>query len=1130
MSDASSAVTYTSVYTDSEPWRYYGEESAKSGSPGVIVYGYDGLPMQLVAPPSLDYVPGPEHPSFSDYVPGPEHPPSPVEIPYVPEPEYPEYLVPSDAKVPLEDQPLHVNASPTAASPGYVADSDPEEDLEDDHTDYPADGWDGDDEPSDDDDDDDDTDEPFEDEDDDEDEEEHLASIDSSAVPIVDPVLSARDTEALEADEPAPTPRSPHTIIPLSQTRLRRAHKTFRLEPPMSASMKACITGHAALLSPPLLVPSPPLPLPSPLTTSPTDTEALLVYRAAEIRMRALLPSTSRSTDIPEADTGYEITDTWDEIVDTLMEIALTTLEGVNQKDRPDHSCITMLLDRKTMYAREAWAGSKDMSATIAAYVRTLEAQVAALIAHTLSLQTQLTITLRSIEILEARDLEPQEGPTEAGSSCTEGVVGLTLWLEKMESVFQISNCTITCQVKFASCTLQGSTLTWWNSHMRAVRQDFAYAMPWATLKRMITDKYFPRGEIQKLEYEYWKLKVKGLDLLNYNQRFQELALMCDRMFPKESAKVERYIGGLPDMIHGSVKASSLSRPAATNNNNTNNSNNQRAQWENERGLAGIPPTRQVEFQIDLIPGATPVARALDRLAPSEMKELSEKLKELSDKGFMRPSSSPWGALVLFIKKKDGSFWICIDYRELNKLTAKNRYPLPRIDDLFDQLQGSSVYSKIDLRSGYHQLRVREEDIPKTAFKTRYRHYKFQVMPFGLTNTPAVFMEVINRVCKPYLDKFMIVFIDDILIYSKSKQEHEEHLKLILELLKKEHFQGIHVDPAKIESIKDWASPKTATKIHQFLGLVDYYRRFIEGFSKTAKSMLTKKKVKFEWGNKQEAAFQIIKQKLCSAPILALPEGSKDFVVYCNDLIKDLGAVLVQEKRTQGGNDTIWVVVDRLTKSAHFLPMKETDPMDKLGRLYLKEVVTRYGIPVSIIFDCDPSERTIQTLEDMLRACMIDFENGWERQLPLIEFSYNNSYHASIKADPFKALYGWKCRSPVCWAEVGDAQLTGPELIHEATEKIVQIKQRIQAAQDHQKSYTDVRRKPLEFQKLHFIEEPLEIMDREVKRLKQSSIPIIKVRWNSKRGPEFTWEREDQFRKKYPQLFTTNAPSTNAAS
>ncbi|GJR18386.1 putative reverse transcriptase domain-containing protein [Tanacetum coccineum] len=265
---------------------------------------------------------------------------------------------------------------------------------------------------------------------------------------------------------------------------------------------------------------------------------------------------------------------------------------------------------------------------------------------------------------------------------------------------------------------------------------------------------------------------------------------------------------------------------------------------------------------------------------------------------------------------------MCIDYRELNKLTVKNRYPLPRIDDLFDQLQGSSIYSKIDLRSGYHQLRVREQDIPKTAFRTRYGHYEFQVMPFGLTNAPAVFMDLMNRVCKPYLDKFVIVFIDDILIYSKDEREHEEHLKAILELLKKEKLyakfskcefwipkvqflghvidsRGIHVDPAKIESIKDWASPKTPTEIRQFLGLAGYYRRFIEGFSKIAKSMtkLTQKGIKFDWGEKEENAFQLIKQKLCSAPILALPEGSEDFVVYCDASHKGLGAVLMQREK-----------------------------------------------------------------------------------------------------------------------------------------------------------------------------------------------------------------------------------------
>ncbi|GKE03591.1 putative reverse transcriptase domain-containing protein, partial [Tanacetum coccineum] len=311
--------------------------------------------------------------------------------------------------------------------------------------------------------------------------------------------------------------------------------------------------------------------------------------------------------------------------------------------------------------------------------------------------------------------------------------------------------------------------------------------------------------------------------------------------------------------------------------------------------LPGLPPVRQVEFQIDLIPGATLVARAPYRLAPSEMQELSNQLQELADRGFIRPSTSPLGAPVLFVKKKDGYFRMCIDYRELNKLTVKNRYPLPIIDDLFDQLQGSSVYLKIDLRSGYHQLRVRDEDIPKTAFTTRYGHNEFQVMPFSLTNAPAVFMDLMNRVCKPYLDKIVIVFIDDILIYSRNEEEHANHLRIILELLKKEKLyakfskcdfwirivqflghlidsQGLHVDPAKIEAVKNWASPTTPTEVRQFLGLSGYYRRFIKDFLKITKSLteLTQKNKKYIWGEDHELAFQLPKQKLCEALILAL--------------------------------------------------------------------------------------------------------------------------------------------------------------------------------------------------------------------------------------------------------------------
>ncbi|GJU94736.1 putative reverse transcriptase domain-containing protein [Tanacetum coccineum] len=267
--------------------------------------------------------------------------------------------------------------------------------------------------------------------------------------------------------------------------------------------------------------------------------------------------------------------------------------------------------------------------------------------------------------------------------------------------------------------------------------------------------------------------------------------------------------------------------------------------------LPGIPPIRDVEFNIELIPGAEPISKAPYRMAPIELKELKDQLQELLERGFIRPSVSPWGAPVLFVKKKDGSMRLCIDYRELNKITIRNRYPLPRIDDLFDQLQGAKHFSKIDLRSGYHQLRVKEQDISKTAFRTRYGHYEFLVMPFGLTNAPAVFMDLMNRVFHEFLDKFVIVFIDDILVFSKSKEEHEEHLRTVLQILRQEKLyakfskcefwlskvaflghivsaEGITMDPAKVEAITKWPRPTSVTEVRSFLGLAGYYRRFVD--------------------------------------------------------------------------------------------------------------------------------------------------------------------------------------------------------------------------------------------------------------------------------------------------------------
>ncbi|GJZ09570.1 putative reverse transcriptase domain-containing protein [Tanacetum coccineum] len=1046
------------------------------------------------------------------------------------EPEHPEYHAPSDDDIQVEDQPYADDASLTTESPGHIADSksieedsisypdehvdddeDPEEDLEEDHTDYPADGEDGDDEPSDDDEDDDDNDEePTK----DEEEEEHLAPTNPSTVRVVDPVPLAGDTKAFKTNESAPTPRSPQTRV---------IGKPMRDDIPEEDMLP---------------------------------------------RRRFVLSAPPPGCDVVESFAARPPRGQYD-FVDTASKPMMTSIEEVNLRvsyQAQVHRLETNVVrGQRTAYeaelhvVRQAYLSSEARNRAFLALIKTLETHISCMEWQRQRAEDDAVRQMMRTHVLEARaqidtdDASHNSGgglrrPVQPARVCsytnfmkcqpltfrgTEGIVGLSQWLKKMELVFHISGCAIDNQ---------------------------------GTLKKKLTDKYCPKGEIKKLEIELWNLRIRGNDVAAYTQRFQELALMCTKFLADETKKVDKYISGLPDNIHVNVmsarpktlddaielandlmdqklrtyaerqndnkrKADDSSRnnqqphkkqnvaraytagpgekkaytgtlPLCTkcnyhhtgqcapkcgnckryghatndcrvntnNNNNNNNNKNQKARtcyecgnnghikkncpklknrgnsngngtaqgrayalggrdaspdsnvitgtfllnnryatilfdtgadrsfvsntfsalinitpttleshydieladgkiigvktiirgftlnfmnhpfnidlmpvplgsfdviigmdWltkyhgviiydekivrvpfrgemlifqgngNNQReksrlniisctkaqeylskgcdvflahitmkeakdksegkrledvpivrdfpeDLPGISPARQVEFQIDLVPGAAPVAWAPYRLALSEMKELAEQLKELTEKGFIRPNSSPWGAPVLFVKKKDGSFHMCIDYRELNKLTVKNRYPLPRIDDLFDQLQRSSVYSKIDLRSGYHQLRVREEDIPKTAFRTRYGHYEFQVMPFGLTNALAVFMDLMNRVCKPYLDKFVIVFINDILIYSKNKEEHEEHLKLILELLKKEELKGIHVDTAKIESIKDWASPKTLKEIRQFLGLASYYRRFIEGFSKTAKSItkLTQKNVKFE--------------------------------------------------------------------------------------------------------------------------------------------------------------------------------------------------------------------------------------------------------------------------------------------
>ncbi|KAL0556467.1 hypothetical protein IC582_004981 [Cucumis melo] len=336
--------------------------------------------------------------------------------------------------------------------------------------------------------------------------------------------------------------------------------------------------------------------------------------------------------------------------------------------------------------------------------------------------------------------------------------------------------------------------------------------------------------------------------------------------------------------------------------------------------LPGLPPHREVEFAIELESGTVLISRAPYRMVPAELKELKVQLQELLDNGFIRPSVSPWGAPVLFVKKKDGSMRLCIDYRELNKVTVKNRHPLPRIDHLFDQLQGATVFSKIDLRSGYHQLRIKYGDVPKTAFRSRYGHYEFIVMSFGLTNAPTVFMDLMNIVFREFLDTFVIVFIDDILIYSKTEAEHEEHLRIVLQTLRHNKLYakfskyefwlkqvsflghmvskaGVSVDPAKIEAVTGWTRPSTVSEVRSFLGLVGYYRRFVENFSRIATPLtqLTRKGAPFVWSKACEDSFQNLKQKLVTAPVLTVPDGSGSFVIYSDASKKGLGCVLMQQ-------------------------------------------------------------------------------------------------------------------------------------------------------------------------------------------------------------------------------------------
>jgi hypothetical protein len=336
--------------------------------------------------------------------------------------------------------------------------------------------------------------------------------------------------------------------------------------------------------------------------------------------------------------------------------------------------------------------------------------------------------------------------------------------------------------------------------------------------------------------------------------------------------------------------------------------------------LPGMPPDREIEFVIELVPSTAPIFKRPYRMSANQLAELKKQLQELLDKGYILSIASPWGAPAIFVPKKDGTQRMCVDYRSLNEVIIKNKYPLPRIDDLFDQLKGACVFLKIDLRSGYHQLKIRATDIPKTASITRYGLYEYTVMPFGLTNAPTYFMYLMNKVFMEYLDKFVVVFIDDILIFSKNEEEHDEHLCLVLQKLRENQLYaklskcefwlkelsflghiisegGIFVDPNKVKDVLSWSTPQIISDIRSFLGLAGYNRRFIERFSKISKPMmeLLAKGNTFKWTPRHETSFRELKKRLIMAPVLTMPDMEKPFSIYCDASGQGLGCVLMQD-------------------------------------------------------------------------------------------------------------------------------------------------------------------------------------------------------------------------------------------
>ncbi|KAK1684707.1 hypothetical protein QYE76_045555 [Lolium multiflorum] len=477
--------------------------------------------------------------------------------------------------------------------------------------------------------------------------------------------------------------------------------------------------------------------------------------------------------------------------------------------------------------------------------------------------------------------------------------------------------------------------------------------------------------------------------------------------------------------------------------------------------LPGMPPDREIEFTIDLIPGTAPIAKAPYKMGPKELKELKEQLDDLEQKGFIQESVSPWGSPVIFVDKRDGGRRMCGDYRNLNNVTIKNKYPLPRIQDLFDQVRGAGVFSKIDLRSGYHQIKIKKEDVPKTAFVSRYGHHEYLVVPFGLTNAPAIFMNLMNKIFMHYLDKFVIVFIDDILIYSKNKAEHAEHLRLVLQTLREHQLyakfskcefwldqveflghviskDGIAVNPSKVAAVLEWEAPKTVKEIRGFLGMAGYYRRFIEGFSKIAGPMtkLLRKNTPFVWSEEWKA--NVVADALSRKSTGGVEQEISP------ELRKEISQAQIQlwEKEAHEGLSALQVA-DELNVN-----LKNEIMMGQLDDPFIVEEMRR-------IDEGRPSE----------------FHRGESGSL-------------------------W-FQKRICVPDIAE------------------IKEEMLKDPDEPVSHEELELQP----DLTYIEKPAKILEESWKQLRNKAIKYCKIQWKHHPEREATREKEEDLRKTYPELF-----------